>query len=102
MDIKNSVALVTGGNRGLGKALVQALLAAGARKVYVGSRKLAESSDARVQPLKLDVTSEQDVAAAVAACSDVNILINNAGVSSFISFLTPTSLQEARVEMETN
>jgi NAD(P)-dependent dehydrogenase (short-subunit alcohol dehydrogenase family) len=102
MDIKGSVVLVTGGNRGLGKALVQALLASGARKVYVGSRKLAESSDARIHPLKLDVTSEQDVTAAVAACPDVNILINNAGVSSYVPFLTPTSLQGARVEMETN
>ncbi|GHO99064.1 short-chain dehydrogenase [Reticulibacter mediterranei] len=102
MNIKDSVALVTGGNRGLGKSLVQALLAAGARKVYVGSRKLTESSDTRIHPLKLDVTSEQDVAAAVAACPDVNILINNAGVASSVSFLAPTSLQGARVEMETN
>jgi NAD(P)-dependent dehydrogenase (short-subunit alcohol dehydrogenase family) len=102
MDIKGSVALVTGGNRGLGKALVQALLASGARKVYVGSRKLAESSDSRIHPIRLDVTSEQDVTAAVTACPDVNILINNAGVSSAVSFLTPVSLQEAHVEMETN
>jgi NAD(P)-dependent dehydrogenase (short-subunit alcohol dehydrogenase family) len=102
MKIKDSVALVTGGNRGLGKSLVQALLAAGARKVYVGSRALSTSNDARIHPLKLDVTSEQDVAAAVEACPDVNILINNAGVGSYVSFLAPTSLQGARVEMETN
>jgi NAD(P)-dependent dehydrogenase (short-subunit alcohol dehydrogenase family) len=102
MNIKGSVALVTGGNRGLGRSLVQALLAAGARKVYVGSRTLSTSSDDRIHPLKLDVTSEQDIAAAIADCPDINILINNAGVGSDASFLDPSALQTARVVMETN
>ena len=57
MQIEGSIALVTGGNRGLGKAFVQALLDAGARKVYVGARKLIETDDPRLQPIKLDVTS---------------------------------------------
>ena len=102
MDIKGSVALVTGANRGLGKSLVQALLAAGARKVYVGSRTLIETTDPRVQPLKLDITNVQDVAAAAEAAQDVNILVNNAGVASFTSFLTTTSLNDAREAIETN
>lgn len=102
MDIKGSVALVTGANRGLGKSLVQALLAAGARKVYVGSRTLIETTDSRVQPLKLDITNAQDVAAAAEAAQDVNILVNNAGVATFASFLTTTSLNDAREAIETN
>ena len=92
MNIKGSVVLVTGGNRGLGKALVQAFLAAGARKIYVGSRVVSEASDPRLQPIKLDITDANDVAAAAEVCQDVDILVNNAGVASFTSFLTATSL----------
>jgi NAD(P)-dependent dehydrogenase (short-subunit alcohol dehydrogenase family) len=69
MRIENSVALVTGANRGLGAAFVRALHARGARKVYAASR------DGRVAagavPLRLDVTSADDIAAAAAAAGDV-------------------------------
>jgi NAD(P)-dependent dehydrogenase (short-subunit alcohol dehydrogenase family) len=102
MDINGSVALVTGGNRGLGKAFVQALLAAGAQKVYVGTRHLIEATDPRLQPIKLDITDAGDVAAAALACQDVNILINNAGIAHAGSFLEAPSLEDARADMETN
>jgi NAD(P)-dependent dehydrogenase (short-subunit alcohol dehydrogenase family) len=102
MDINDSVVLVTGGNRGLGKALVQALLDAGARKIYVGSRTPIETSDPRLQPIKLDVTNEQDIAAAAKAAQDVNILINNAGITSYTSPLAAPSTQVAGEVMETN
>src|SRR5690348_14129494 len=102
MDIKDSVVLVTGGNRGLGKALVQAFLKAGARKIYVGSRTPIETSDPRLQTIKLDITNAQDVATAAQTCQDVTILMNNAGVAASTSFLTAPSLDRARQEMETN
>lgn len=103
MDITDSVVLVTGGNRGLGKALVQAFLGAGARKIYVGSRTPIETSDPHLQPIKLDITNAQDVAAAAEVCQDVTILMNNAGVAtSFASLLTAPSLDGAHQEMETN
>ncbi|GHO46554.1 SDR family oxidoreductase [Ktedonospora formicarum] len=102
MEIKDSIVLVTGGNRGLGKALVEAFLAAGARKVYVGSRTPIESADPRLHPIKLDITNEQEVAAAAQACQDVTILVNNAGVASFASYAGASSLHGARQEMETN
>src|SRR5579884_509438 len=95
MHIDGSVALVTGGNRGLGQAFVQALLAAGAQKVYVGSRHLIETTDPRLQPLQLDITNPQDVAAAALACQDVSLLINNAGVAYPGSFLEAPSLDGA-------
>ena len=105
MQIEGSIALVTGGNRGLGKAFVQALLDAGAQKVYVGTRKLIETGDPRLQPIKLDVTSAQDIEAAAQACQDVNILINNAGVESGgygAPSLAISPIDAARQEMETN
>ena len=102
MDINDSVVLVTGGNRGLGKALVQAFLDAGARKIYVGSRTPIETSDPHLQPIKLDITHAQDVAAAAHTCQDVTILMNNAGVSAPTSLLTAPLADEARQLMETN
>ena len=102
MDIKDAVVLVTGGNRGLGKALVQAFLDAGARKVYVGSRTPIETSDPRLQPIKLDITNEEDVAAAAETCQDVTILMNNAGVATPAPLLTAPLVDGARQDMETN
>ncbi len=102
MDMKDAVVLVTGGNRGLGKALVEAFLSAGARKIYVGSRTPVESSDPRLQPIKLDVTNEEDVAAAAQTCQDITILVNNAGVDTHSAYLAAPALDNARGEMETN
>ena len=104
MDIKDSVVLVTGGNRGLGKALVQAFLGAGARKIYIGSRTPIETSDPRLVPIKLDITNTQDVTAAAQTCQDVTILMNNAGIlaNASTSLLTAPSVDGARQDMETN
>lgn len=102
MHIQDAVVLVTGGNRGLGKALIQAFLDAGARKIYVGSRTLIETPDPRLQPIQLDITNAHDIAAARERCQDVTILVNNAGIGPFTTFLTAPSLDEARDTMETN
>jgi len=104
MDITNSVALVTGANRGLGKAYTDALLAAGAAKVYAGVRDPASVTitDKRLAPLKLDVTKEDDVNAAAQACSDVNLLINNAGIMLGSPMLSESSEAAFRSEMEVN
>ena len=102
MDINDSVVLVTGGTRGLGKSLIQAFLDAGAKKIYVGSRTPIETLDPRLQPIQLDITNAHDIAAAVDQCQDVTILVNNAGVGPVTTFLTAPSLKEARDTMETN
>ena len=107
MKIRDSVAFVTGANRGVGLAFAQELLAGGARKVYAAARQperitLATSGLAGVEPVRLDVTNPQDVAAAARQCSDVNLLINNAGIALWTGFLAPDSVEAARSEMETN
>src|ERR1700686_4384169 len=85
MNIQDSAALVTGGNRGIGEAFVRALLAAGARRVYVGTREpanarhLEEEAPGRAVAVTLDVTRPDQIAAATALCEDVSLLINNAG-----------------------
>lgn len=85
MKIENTIALVTGANRGVGRDYVRQLLAGGAAKVYAGARdpaKLAETrafNPARVVPLKLDVTRTEDIEVAVRAAGDVTLLVNNAG-----------------------
>jgi NAD(P)-dependent dehydrogenase (short-subunit alcohol dehydrogenase family) len=102
MNIKDSVVLITGANRGLGLSLAKALLQAGARKVYAGTRNPASVTQEGVQPLKLDVTSAADIAAAVQACADVSIVINNAGVDLSSPVMAPDADKAVRSELETN
>lgn len=102
MNFKDAVVLITGANRGLGKALAQAALAAGARKVYAGARTPAAVTLAGVTPIQIDVTSAADIAAAVQAIPDLTILINNAGIFSGSSVAGPEALASVRAEMDTN
>ena len=80
--ISGAVALVTGGNRGFGRALVDELLERGAAKVYATSRSAQpQRDDDRIVPLILDVTDDTSVAAAAQTATDVSILVNNAGLN---------------------
>lgn len=90
MDIKDSVVLVTGSNRGLGRALVGELLARGARKIYAAARATDSvmERDPRVVPLELDVTKPEQVEAAARKAGDVTLLLNNAGVLASFSLLS--------------
>ena len=102
MNFQDAVVLITGANRGLGKALAQAALAAGARKVYAGARNPAAVTLAGVTPIQIDVTNAADIAAAVQAIPDLTILINNAGIFSGSSVAAPEALASVRAEMDTN
>jgi NAD(P)-dependent dehydrogenase (short-subunit alcohol dehydrogenase family) len=100
-SIKNAVALVTGGNRGLGKALVEALYARGAGKVYATARDPRTVALPGAVPLALEITDPASVAAAAAQAQDVTILVNNAGVLVNANFLN-SPLDDVRREFETN
>jgi len=102
MKIENAVVLVTGANRGIGLAFARELLARGAGKVYAGARDPAAVRQTDVQPLRLDVTTSDDVAAAAELASDVTLVINNAGIAQPGGFLAPDSEDVARRIFETN
>ena len=102
MDVAGSVALVTGANRGLGAAFCRVLLDQGASKVYAGARDPDTIQVAGVIPVRLDITSPADVAAAVAQCGDTTLLVNNAGILTGTSVLADDALEGGRREFETN
>ena len=83
MTIANKAVLVTGANRGIGKALVEEALRRGAKRVYAGTRQPMVHSDGRVTPLTLDVTSVSQIQRAVEEVDSLDVLINNAGVAIY-------------------
>lgn len=102
MKIKGSVALVTGANRGLGLAFAEALLAAGAAKIYAAARDPSKVTLAGVKPLRLDITNAADIATAAKAAGDVMLLVNNAAIARGAPFLSAGADTALRESMETN
>jgi len=104
MNVKDSVALVTGANRGVGAAFVQALLDRGASKVYAAMRSTDgyAAADDRVVPVALDVTDHAQVAKAAADCDDVSLLVNNAGMNFNQPISAAEAQSNARAEMDVN
>jgi NAD(P)-dependent dehydrogenase (short-subunit alcohol dehydrogenase family) len=81
MTIKGKTVLVTGANRGIGRALVAEALARGAKRVYAGTRRPLSHPDDRLTPLSLDVTSAAQIQAAAGQVESLDMLINNAGIA---------------------
>lgn len=100
-NIEGSTAFVTGGSRGIGKALVEALFDRGAKKVYATARDPRAVTHPDAVPLALEVTDPESVSAAAARAQDVTILINNAG-SLFGSSFLDSPFDDVRREFEVN
>ncbi|MEV0672089.1 SDR family oxidoreductase [Mycobacterium sp. NPDC050441] len=100
-QIKGATAVVTGGRQGLGKAIVDELLARGAAKVYATSRRPEPSTDPRIVVVQAEVTDDDSVARLAALAGDATIVVNNAGVTGGKSLLN-SDLDDIRSVLETN
>jgi len=83
MQVENKAVLITGANRGIGRALVNEALRRGAERVYAAMRSPVTFGDKRVTPLTLDVTSVAEIRQAAKAVGALDILVNNAGVAMY-------------------
>ncbi len=83
MNIENKTVLITGANRGIGRALVNEALSRGAKRVYAATRGPLQIWDERVTPLTLDVTSASQIQRAVNETDSLDVLINNAGIAIY-------------------
>jgi NAD(P)-dependent dehydrogenase (short-subunit alcohol dehydrogenase family) len=103
MRIEDSVAFVSGANRGLGLAFAKELLGRGVKKLYAGARNPDGVGLPGVIPVKFDVTDPAAVSAAALRCGDVTLLVNNAGVVRVdAGALNPAVIDNAREIFETN
>ncbi len=108
MKIQGAVVFVTGTNRGIGAAFVQNLISRGASKIYIAARdtsklqNLVSEHAGKLVPVELDITNDQQIARAVAGASDVNLLINNAGVNGNSALISANDLASARDELDVN
>ncbi|MFD5112641.1 SDR family oxidoreductase [Streptomyces sp. NPDC058220] len=99
--VNGATVLVTGGQRGLGRAFVQGALEAGAAKVYATARTPAPESDPRIVPLPLEVTDAKSVAELARRTGDVSIVVNNAGIGSGAP-LAEADMDEVRAVFDAN
>ncbi len=83
MNIQNKTVLITGANRGIGRALVNEALRRGAKRIYAGTRGALSVADARVTPLTLDVTNASQIEQAASEVNTLDVLINNAGIALY-------------------
>jgi NAD(P)-dependent dehydrogenase (short-subunit alcohol dehydrogenase family) len=95
MNIANKTVLITGANRGIGRALVNEALRRGTKRVYAGTRSgVLQISDARVTPLTLDVTNIAQIQRAAGEVKDLDVLINNAGIALYDDLSSVDALEQ--------
>jgi NAD(P)-dependent dehydrogenase (short-subunit alcohol dehydrogenase family) len=94
MKLANKTVLITGANRGIGRALVNEALRRGAKRVYAGTRGALTIPDERVTPLTLDVTNASHIQRAAEKLDTLDVLINNAGIALYDDLSNPESLEQ--------
>lgn len=92
--IADKSVLVTGGNRGIGRALVSEALHRGAHRVYVGTRQPMADSHPRITPLRLDVTDAEQIQRAVREVGALDVLVNNAGIALYDDLSDQATLEQ--------
>ncbi|MEV0714412.1 SDR family oxidoreductase [Asanoa sp. NPDC050611] len=102
MEINGATVLVTGGNRGLGKAFVEEFLDRGAKKVYAAARDPRTVTDPRATAIELDVTDHASIERAAAQAGDVTLLVNNAAVDRLTTSLVDGDREDIKLEFDTN
>jgi len=108
VKIKGRTVLVTGANRGIGKALTEGFLEHGAKKVYAGVRDPSSAADlldkhaGRVTSVTLDITNSAAVDEAARVATDVEIVVNNAGVLRLVDPLDPSVFDALAFELNVN
>lgn len=96
MNIADKTVLITGANRGIGRALVLEAIRRGAKRVYAGTRRALDIADDRVVPVTLDVTDDAQIAEAVRHVgSSLNVLINNSGIAPYDDLSNPAIIEQA-------
>ena len=107
-SVKNSVVLVTGANRGIGKSIVEEFLQDGARKVYAAARNLESLNPLisqypeQVVPVHIDLNKPETIETAAKLARDVEIVVNNAGMFKAADLLSAESVTALQTEMEVN
>ena len=107
-DVRDKTILVTGANRGIGKAITNTLLKHGAGKIYAAVRRpasadsLVKSHGDKVVPLQFDLTQPNTIKAAADTASDVTLVINNAGVLRTATAFSDDAIEALQFEMEAN
>jgi NAD(P)-dependent dehydrogenase (short-subunit alcohol dehydrogenase family) len=94
MNIANKTVLITGANRGIGRALVDEALERGAKRVYAAVRGDFKHADERVTPVKLDVTNAAQIQQAASQIQALDVLINNAGIALYDDLNSPQALEQ--------
>jgi len=95
MNIAQKSVLITGANRGIGRALVTEALRRGAKRVYAGTRGALDVVDERVMPLLLDVTDAEQIEQAVRQVGNLDVLINNSGIAPYDDLSDPALIEKA-------